>query len=267
VCASAAFVNTSAGCDNNGVIKHEKLEGILSGVFADELEVDSAEIVLTNGTIDLSADAREGAALFMLTIDLSGSRMRVLPPPPQPRRRTLKLQPVQFTTNGANPTGINWSTQLVEAERLWGECCIHLDPQGMITVNNNPVARTSTDRCTQIRAVPTPIPYDAIPVFYVDLPLAGDGGGWTDMAGSGLDAIFISSHADLTVLAHELGHVFGGDHPTAAPSSAWLGDTNTILVPGNGQGSPRLNSFHNCQRVQHCLFSTGNPCNFHPDLP
>jgi hypothetical protein len=168
-------------------------------------------------------------------------------------------------------TGAQWPAQLAQAQSLWGQCCIRLE--GLPMIDGAPTARSSTDRCKQIRALPHAFPHDAIPVFYVDDPLAGDGGGWTDLAGTGLDAIFISSQIqNNTVLAHELGHVLGGSHPGGNPpgmsASAWVGDTNTILVPGNGHASPKHNSTHNCQCARHALLITQGPvCTFHPDLP
>jgi hypothetical protein len=268
LCSDVSFFDTSAGCDDIN-IKERSLRGGLDGHFEVAIGNDGS-VILDQGVLNLASEPIQGVALFALTIDFAGSQMMFLPSPPQTIKRTLKLQPVQFTTNGSNPTGATWTDHLSKARAVWGECCLFFDPQPMITVDNNPTASASTDRCTLIRAIvpPDSIPHDAIPVFYVNSPLPGDGGGLTELSRSGMDAVYISNQADATVLAHELGHVFGGDHPTnpIMKKSYWKGDPKTILMVGGGNGSPLGNSAHNCERANHCLLSTGSPCVVNPSV-
>lgn len=274
---AARMFNTQAGCNGPG-LRPGSGTAKLTGTLRKLNTAGTSAFELIAGSLEFSSAEEEGAAAFVMAVDLAGSRLTAVTG--SPNRRTLKLQPVQHATHGANPTGGQWQMQLRVAQTLWNQCCIFVDPQPMITIEGSP-ARTSTDRCTQLAALTAqhgaatpPFPLDAIPVFYIDDPLAGDGGGRTDMPGSGLDAIFISSHTmNGTVLAHELGHVLGGDHPdptdrVLTPSaSTWIGEYNTILVPGNGLPSPEHNSGHNCQYAHHALLAIGGPCAFTNDLP
>lgn len=173
-------------------------------------------------------------------------------------RKTLKLQIVGFrATAGDNETTAARATEMVQiAEQLWNPGFIYLD-----VVITDPIVdaelydiapRTGANLKKLWKSRPIQHEIDRIPVFFVDFGLSESGGGNTQGFAINIMKPFASvvisaSAASNLVLAHELGHVMGGQHPDASSSSHyWTGKDGTIMEK---YPFPAWNSHENCVNV------------------
>lgn len=184
-----------------------------------------------------------------------------------PGTRRMRVQPYAFRNgNQQAHSGTSWDRQLQAAQKVWGGCCIQLDAQPLILLDR-PGLQTSGD-VNEIRgsvAEDDEQP-DVIEIFLVDNALASQGGGATFSSTTSLARVVISNDnaGNLNLLAHELGHVFGGLHPQDPPQIGfWVADAGTVLHPSGSSNSenPSLNSRGNCRRIRNAaLVSTGAGC-------
>jgi hypothetical protein len=147
---------------------------LFSGTLTVQFDGLEAEpgLPLTAGRLQLEpsmASGEEGITSLSvdfasLSVDLAASRIVRLAPVATGLKRFLKLQPVQFTSGGLGKTGSRWGMQLAAARAVWGQCCIDFIDLGMITVES-PLAKSSTHRCTLIKALAAPVAPDEIVVF------------------------------------------------------------------------------------------------------
>ena len=87
---------------------------------------------------------------------------------------------------------------------------------------------------------------DGNEVFVVDNDMDWAGGATTRRGGDAGAQIIMSDHGNsATLLAHEVGHILGLDHPPGG------GDAGTIMEPGNGHSSPSptRNTMVNYRRI------------------
>jgi hypothetical protein len=162
---------------------------------------------------------------------------------------------------------------LTAARKIWGKCCIDIveilppatidDPDLKICGYPADVIETKLYKPIQ----------NVIPIFFVAADF-GLGGGYTDLDGSALAATVLTEYCEdnPNLLAHELGHVFDGDHPDADPKTTendWIGDVCTVLKPTNSlsEKNPELNTLHNCEEAWNDAMTYTGYCCMKPDEP
>lgn len=212
-------------------------------------------------------------------------------------RRSLHIQPVVVGDTEEALIALSadarpkWIHSADSARYIWGKACItverNAEPAPVVnpTLHEHPgfICAGDTEGVVMPPIVAAAVnewaalesdglPTDGVlPVFLVAADLACAGGGYALNAAHGLACIVLSLQmlsADGTggnshLLAHELGHVFGGDHPLseseiiaggyAAP--IWDGDWFTVLEP-DSMMNPAENSVRNCSHAhafQHAL--------------
>lgn len=163
--------------------------------------------------------------------------------------RTLWTRLVFFTDNGTN-TGGGSQTQLASAAGIWGKACITLAEANLPHTESN-TGLAQSGAVETICAAYDP-PTGVIPVFFVANDLAADGGGATMAPGTALARVVISDHSvrnigggktiNLSLLAHELGHVLGAVHPSETPPEGrWKGEPASIMAAAWNTRNPLQN--------------------------
>jgi hypothetical protein len=163
--------------------------------------------------------------------------------------RTLFIQRVFFADAGTQ-TGGDSQRQLDSANDIWGKACITLAEFAQ------PQTRTNTE-LAQSNAMETICaafdpPKGVIPIFFVANNLMSDGGGATMAAGTALARVVISDNSvrtigggrtiNLSLLAHESGHVLGAVHPSETPPEGrWKGAANSIMAATSNVRNPLQN--------------------------
>jgi len=197
-----------------------------------------------------------------------------VPPSPPPcanpgSLRTLDLQPVFLRTDAADaaPTGGTWRARFNDSNSIWGKVGVTFVELSPITIDTplKTSGATAAER-TSIRALRSA---SGIEIYLVDNNLTTVGGADTLPAiGAGCGAsgnIVLSDRgSSTTILAHELGHVLGLDHPSQGPPFN-PGDASTIMEPSgsNSTPNPTRNTLVNHARIL-CPAPIGTTC-LHPD--
>ena len=210
----------------------------------------------------------EGKVGALSTITTSLTEVRLLPTHATcdliTTNRILEIDPIGFSRLGSGPhTGTSLASKRPAADRLWRKCCVqlHLRPLRVIT---DPGRFAETD--------PSRIPrwndfQGAVRVYFMDA-MTGHGGGFTQQHGMVEARIMIADQdANPNLLAHEIGHALGGDHPHGHGSILWPGDPGTILEPSGavGKPNPSRNTLSNCCQVRNSGLVTGHRCRMTPD--
>lgn len=184
-----------------------------------------------------------------------------------PGIRRLRLQPYAFRNGDRRAhSGSSWKRQLKGAEDIWSKCCIQFDAEPLAFIER-PDLQTSED----VNAIRGSVEEsnsepDLIEVFLVDNDLVADGGGASFSCTTGLARIVISNNnaGNPNLLAHELGHVFGGLHPHDPEQEGfWRAEEGTVLDPSgsSNQPNPANNPAANCRQIRNAaLISTGEGC-------
>ncbi|MBZ5684093.1 MAG: DUF4157 domain-containing protein [Acidobacteriia bacterium] len=183
--------------------------------------------------------------------------------------RSLDLQPVFLRTDptDASPTGTSWGGRLGEANTIWGKVGVTFNDLGPITLDTplKSSGTTAADR-TRVRALRSGA---GVEVFLVDNDMTTAGGADTAPpigAGCGVTGNIVLSDRGTsnTLLAHELGHILGLDHPSDRPPFN-PGDPGTIMEPSgsNSTPNPTRNTMVNFSKIL-CPAPTGSTC-LHPD--
>jgi hypothetical protein len=175
--------------------------------------------------------------------------------------RTLDLQPVFFRNDptDAAPTGVSWVSRFNESNDIWGKLGVTFRALSTITLDDavHKIAGSNRAERDAIRATHNGA---GIEVFLVDNDMADAGGGGTVGAGTAGAKVALSDRGTSnTLLAHELGHVLGLQHPgDGTPND---GEAGTIM---EGSGShnalnPTRNTMVNYSRI---LFppASGSTC-------
>ena len=177
--------------------------------------------------------------------------------------RTLDVQPVFLRTGPADhaPTGTSWATRINEANRIWGKIGVTFHELSPVTLDTalKTTGGTPAER-TAIRALRSGA---GIEVFVVDNDVADQGGAFTTF-GCGPDGkVVMTDHgSSATLLAHELGHTLGIDHPGEPVNP---GDPNTVMEPTGSPSVPNLtrNTIVNYSKIT-CPPGNATTC-LHPD--
>jgi hypothetical protein len=185
--------------------------------------------------------------------------------------RDLDLQPVFLRTGPGDvaPTGNSWNRRLNEANVIWGKLGVTFHDLGAITVDTplKTAGGTAAEQ-TAIRALRSGA---GVEVFLVENDMPADGGASTLPAiGAGCGAtgsIVMSDRGTSdTLLAHELGHVLGLDHPGDPPPFN-AADPNTVMDvqagSTNSTPDPTRNTIGNFHKIL-CPPGTATTC-LHPD--
>ena len=185
--------------------------------------------------------------------------------------RTLDLQPVFLRTDptDASPTGTTWATRLATANDIWGKVGVSFIELSPITIDT-PLKTNGTNNA-EIAAVQGLRSAAGVEIFLVDNDMITSGGAATafDAAtntgcGPAGNIVMSDRGTSNTLLAHELGHVLGLDHPQDLPPLN-PGDPNTIMEASgsNSIANPTRNTIVNYSRIL-CPDPVGSVC-LNPD--
>ncbi len=156
--------------------------------------------------------------------------------------RNVQLQPVFFRcgANDADPTGGSYFTQLTKANEIWSKLGVTFTTNSAVTLNDCANKTSGTTEAEQ-NAIGNLHAGAGVEVYYVDNDLAGAGGGSTLSAGNASNVVLSDFGTSTTLLAHELGHVLGLNHP---PTNA---DAGTIMQPSGSHSieNPERNTLAN----------------------
>ncbi len=176
-------------------------------------------------------------------------------------KRTVYLQPIFFRDSATDnsPTGKSWGRRLASANAIWGKLGVTFKAVSAImrTDAQNKYAGSSERELDQIIKLANGA---AIEVFMVDNPVSFGGGGGTHGRGSSSTQTVLSDGGTSdTLLAHELGHVLGLDHP---PDGA---EPNTVMEASRSHNSnnPVRNTIGNYKLI--VWPAPGSPTCIRPD--
>ncbi len=204
-----------------------------------------------------------------LKINLAGQFFRAVLPVEKESglRRRIRLRPVRFreSEGDTEPSGTTWIDLFNKAKEVWGGCCIDLVKEEVRTPVVGQIKFSESS--VRIAAEFKDDEPDIVEILFTAGKLA-NGGGSTFQAGWGTDIVVISdvvARQNEALLAHELGHVFRGEHPnvTKVKAGYWTGGNGTVLVDTSQTGgkNPTCNSKDNClQACNPVLVETEDPC-------
>lgn len=180
--------------------------------------------------------------------------------------RTLDLQPVFLRTSAADPspTGVSWTRRFNETNAIWGKVGVTFVELTPITVDTPLKATGGTN--AEVAAVAALRRGAGVEIFVVDNDMVSSGGASTlgplaALCNTG-KIVMSDRGASDTLLAHELGHVLGIQHPGTPPNP---GDPGTIMVGSgsNAVANSRRNTLANFNRIL-CPPPTASTC-LNPD--
>jgi len=215
------------------------------------------ELIVEQGSLNLSYQTGGLGWIRDLAIPLDGlvvSRLHSSPGIIKPRFG-LRVRPVGFKISKDDPTpsGSSWEPQLRQAVEIWNHCGIRLDVQEIeYIVDKN--LKFSMDVREMRQGWKDP---DArtIEVYFStsDLP---DGGGQSVSCGMGSAAIAVTdNNKDLPrLVAHEIGHILNGIHPTDPQGAGeWNGNQDSVLEPLGGPKRLTLLGPDKCGRARNAV--------------
>jgi hypothetical protein len=149
-------------------------------------------------------------------------------------QRTVSLQPVFFrsSTVDPSPTGQSWAGRFLQSNAIWNKLGVIFTARSPVTLTD-PANKTAGGTLAEYHRIRSRRRGSGIEVFLVDNDMNFLGGGGTVDGGTANAQIVMSDRGTSnTLLAHELGHVLGLDHPPGG------GENNTIMEPSGSHSSP-----------------------------
>lgn len=164
------------------------------------------------------------------------------------QQRSVDLQPIVFRSSAADPTptGGSWSRRFRPSNTIWNKLGVQFTAASAVSITNAALKSAGSNRAERDSIRATHSDASKVCVFLTDNDLADAGGGGTVGGGAAGAKIALSDRGTSnTLLAHELGHVLGLDHP---PVGA---DANTIMEPSgsNAADNPTRNTIGNYRRI------------------
>jgi hypothetical protein len=161
-----------------------------------------------------------------------------------------------FELKDGGQTGGSMAFQFPMAKQIWGGCCVKILDRPPRVFTRQEIEMKGIDAIID-KGVPDGIAalYDDNPlvveIFFVTHDLKDYGGGATLNGGMSQAKIVLTDQSSTNhqLLAHELGHVFNGDHPFSKDPTFWPADPNTVLSPT--KPNPVANTLSNCRRVRN----------------
>jgi outer membrane protein OmpA-like peptidoglycan-associated protein len=151
--------------------------------------------------------------------------------------RIIDLQPVFLRTSIFDfaPTGVTWRVRFDQAARIWAKVGVVVNELTPVTISTSLKTAGSTDpEITSVLALRSGA---GIEVFMVDNDVPGWGGAVTFDLGTADAKVLLSDRgASNTLLAHEVAHVLGLNHPGDGTASD--GEANTIAQPSGSPTTP-----------------------------
>lgn len=182
--------------------------------------------------------------------------------------RSLKIQPIAFKDDPADlrHSAQSLGVQVREARTIWRKCCVSLDVLPL-EVKVDPVKKHS--RMMSQTGDPADFDGSSIRVYFVDADLP-NGGGSVYQPGMINGHVVMSDRnaGNPNLLAHEIGHVLGGDHPGNGGGrwGLWEGERDTVLEFSGTTTlvSPDSNTLSNCCQVFNSGLRPGGSCTMTP---
>jgi outer membrane protein OmpA-like peptidoglycan-associated protein len=172
--------------------------------------------------------------------------------------RFLNVQPVFLRSSIYDmlATGLTWRARFNRAVTIWAKVGVTLRELSPVTIVT-PLKTTGASQAEVLRVFALRSGA-GIEVFMVDNDMTSAGGGST---GIGADRKIVLSDRGTsdTLLAHEIGHVLGLDHPGAGTAAEGEASTIMEISGSNSTPNPTRNTQHNHDRIT-CPASRGSTC-------
>lgn len=282
--AELEFASEDDGGADYQFAPRESFVGILeSSLRLGDEEGGRQAVTIERGSLHLAYVEQPGDLAKVRKIEVSlvgaqGYLLRpVLPGCPDSHvvlNRYLTVQPVGFVENLHDPhptaSAATLKIKVDTAREVWQQCCVELIflPTHFVRCKK---LKSSHLTGPIMRSFDHPDP-GVIEIYFVDNPLYTHGGGEAFDCGSGNAKIVMSdsNQGNITLLAHELGHVLSGIHPCCPPSSGeWVATRNSVLEPtGNlKMPSPAENALQDCLAAKNdVLWCRSTFCCLDPQL-
>ena len=174
--------------------------------------------------------------------------------------RELELRPVFLRTGPEDhsPTGASWKRRFKAANDIWGKLGVSFRERAPVTIET-PLKTSPLVPDYYVPAVAGLYSGPGVEVFLIENDLPKHGGGATLPGCSSTGKVVLSDLGSSdTLLAHELGHTMGLNHPGASNNP---GDPNTIMEASNSNSvsNPSRNTIGNYNGI-HCPPGSGDIC-------
>jgi Domain of unknown function (DUF4157) len=168
------------------------------------------------------------------------------------RVRDVTVQPVFFRLNAADPapTGATFPGRMAVTREVWTKLGVAFAVNAAI-MRTDATNKTRGTNLVQVNAIAALRTGAGVEVFVVDNDIAFLGGGGTFMSAPGPSSKIVLSDRGTsnTLLAHEMGHALGLNHP--GTGSAHDGDARTVMQPSGSHSveNSRRNTALNAARM------------------
>lgn len=237
----------------------ERFSGKLTGSLVGQVGEGAEVLLFEEGSLILEYEGGGLGWVKTLKVPLSGLSLSLLVRTAEVRvsQFKLKVRPIGFALDESDQSpsgGKHWDRQLRRAVDVWKHCGIDLDVQEFKIVEDR--FRKASEDPLFIRGISDP-EAKTIEVYFT-AGVLGDGGGYAFSCGSALATIVVSDVTAETVenlVAHELGHIFCGVHPSASPRNGeWPGDRGSVLEPPDGLIRVAPLGHESCSKAKNAAF-------------